>query len=77
MMSGNDEWLVRLRAPEGGSFDALLRAPLAIDIWSREGDTIVAVAVEATLRELERRRLALVERICTTEEYRRRADESE
>src|SRR5713101_5525727 len=67
-------WVARLRPPAGRSIDDLLELPLSLDVWQREENALVAVASEHTLRELERRRLAHVERISTREEYHRRAE---
>lgn len=67
-------WVARLRPPAGRSVNDLLKLPLSLDVWQREEDALVAVASEHTLRELERRRLAHVERISTREEYHRRTE---
>jgi hypothetical protein len=66
-------WVVRLTPPTGRTIRDLLEIPLSLDVWHRENDALVAAASEMTLRELERRRLAGVERLCTTEEYETRA----
>jgi hypothetical protein len=66
-------WVVRLRAPAGRRLDDLLRLGLSIDVWQRQDDAFVAVVSDKTLRELERRRLADVERIGTTAEYEEHA----
>jgi hypothetical protein len=73
MAADEVRWVVRLKAPTGRTIRDLLEIPLALDVWHREEDALVAAASELTLRELERRRLAGVERLCTTEEYEARA----
>jgi hypothetical protein len=73
MAAGEVRWVVRLTPPAGRTIRDLLEIPLSLDVWHREKDALVAVASEVTLRELERRRLAGVERICTTQEYEARA----
>ena len=49
----------------------LLQMPLGLDIWERkrDPDMLVVAANESQLRELERRRLASVERLYTVEEF--------
>jgi hypothetical protein len=49
----------------------LLRVPLGLDVWERkrDPDVLVVAASESQLRELERRRLASVERLYTVEEF--------
>ena len=68
-------WVVRLKPPTGGTLRELLEIPLSLDVWHRESDALVAAASEVTLREIERRRLAGVERLCTTQEYEASAKE--
>jgi hypothetical protein len=70
-MAAPDEprWIVRLTPPAGQTVGDLLRLPLALDVWQREPGALVAAVPAATLRELERRRLAGVERLGTTEEH--------
>jgi hypothetical protein len=62
-------WVVRLTPPPGGTVRDILGVPLSLDVWQRDGEAVVAAASEATLVELERRRLAGVERLCTTTDY--------
>jgi hypothetical protein len=57
-------WLVRL-TPVVGTVDDLLKVPLSLDVWEREADALVAAASEQTITELERRRIAGVERLRT------------
>lgn len=73
-MAGHEvRWVVRLTPSAGRTVRDLLEIPLSLDVWHREKDALVAAASEVTLREIERRRLAAVERLCTTEEYEARA----
>ena len=58
-------WLVRLTPPAGRTVDELLKVPLSLDVWQREADALVAIASEQTIVELERRRIAGVERLRT------------
>jgi hypothetical protein len=69
MVTREIRWVVRLTPPSGRTIRDLLEIPLSLDVWHRENHALVAAASEKTLRELERRRLAGVERLCTTEEY--------
>jgi hypothetical protein len=48
---------------------ALLAMPLGLDVWERGGDHLVVMATERQLAELERRRLARVERLSTRDQY--------
>ena len=73
-MAGDEvRWVVRLTPPTGQNVGHLLRLPLALDVWQREEGALVAAVPEATLRELERRRLAGVERLGTAAEHEARA----
>ena len=58
-------WLVRLTPAAGRTVDDLLKVPLSLDVWEREADAVVAAASEETIAELERRRIAGVERLRT------------
>jgi hypothetical protein len=62
-------WIARLTPVPGTDIERLLRTPLGLDVWERNPDSLVVQAYEGQLRELERRRLATVERRCTVEEY--------
>jgi hypothetical protein len=73
--SREGDWIARLRAPAGRSIDELLKSPLALDVWQRESDAVVVAASDETLKELERRRLAVVDRLHTVKEYLARARE--
>ena len=73
MAADEVRWVVRLTPPPGQTIDDLLRIPLSLDVWQREQDALVAAVPTMALRELERRRLAGVERLGTTAEYEERA----
>lgn len=62
-------WIVRLTPPEGRPVRDLLEIPLPLDVWERQPDALIAVVAEPVLREMERRRLATVERLCTTADH--------
>jgi hypothetical protein len=70
-------WVARLTPPltlpGGSTVRDLLQLPLALDVWQRDGEVLIVAAAAATLDELERRRLATVERLCPTTEYEARA----
>ena len=56
-------WLVRLTPVAGRTVGDLLKVPLGLDVWERDADALVAAASEQTIAELERRRIAGVERL--------------
>jgi hypothetical protein len=62
-------WIARLTPLSGGGVPALLAMPLGVDVWERHPGFLVVAAAESRLAELERRRLARVERLATTERY--------
>ena len=65
-----DEPVVARVTPEAGSSVAkLLGMPLGLDVWERHADSLVIAAPESRLAELERRRLARVERWATAAQY--------
>jgi hypothetical protein len=73
-MSGQEvRWIVRLTPTGGQTAGDLLRIPLSLDVWQREADALVVAVAEIELRELERRRLAGIERLGTAEEYEEEA----
>jgi hypothetical protein len=53
----------------GHDVESLLRLSLGLDVWERNPDALVVRAHEGQLKELERRRLATVERRLTEEQY--------
>ena len=72
MAAAEQVWIARLTPPEGGSVEALLDLPMGLDVWERSAGSLVVAAPESRLAELERRRLASVERWATKEEYEAR-----
>jgi hypothetical protein len=71
-----DEPVVARVTPESGSTVArLLGMPLGLDVWERHADFLVVAAPESRLAELERRRLARVDRWATAAEYVARMQE--
>jgi hypothetical protein len=72
MAAAEQIWIARLTPPEGGSVADLLDLPLGLDVWERSAGSLVVAAPESSLAELERRRLASVERWATEEEYQAR-----
>ena len=62
-------WIARLTPTAGSSVERLLGLPLGLDVWERHPDALVVAATENQLAELERRRLAEVERWSTREDY--------
>jgi hypothetical protein len=58
-----DRRIALLIPRSAGSVEALLGLPLGLDVWERRDDGVVVAASEAQLAELERRRLAWVERL--------------
>ena len=67
--SPDTRWIARLTPMAGTDIERLLQTSLGLDVWERNPDTLVVQAYEGQLRELERRRLATVERRCTVSEY--------
>lgn len=64
----NTQWVARL-TPCAGGVDDVLNAPVTLDVWQRGAQSLVVAASEQDLTELERRRLAVVERIETLAAY--------
>ena len=67
----NPQWIVRLTPRKGVDIESLLQMSLGLDVWERkrDPDVLVVSANESQLSELERRRLASVERLYTVEEF--------
>ena len=67
----NPRWIVRLTPRKGVDVESLLQMSLGLDVWERkrDPDVLVVAANESQLSELERRRLASVERLYTVEEF--------
>jgi hypothetical protein len=73
MTDSETRWVARLIPTVSASVDRLLSMPVSLDVWERHADSLIVVGSEAQLAELERRRLARVERIATVAEFERRA----
>ena len=69
MTQTEQTWIARLTPLNGGGVPALLALPLGVDVWERHPGFLVVAASESRLAELERRRLATVERLVTTQKY--------
>jgi hypothetical protein len=65
MAEARVRWVVRLTPMAGCTVDDLLRVPLSLDVWERGAGALMAAASEATIAEIERRRIARVERLRT------------
>ena len=75
-MTGSSEaWVARLTPTAGRSVDDLLAVLLGLDVWERHPDHLVVSASESQLGEVERRRLAEVERVMTRSQYEARMSE--
>lgn len=74
MTEGENRWVARLTPTANSSIEILLAVPIGMDVWERHGDVLVVAASEAQLSELERRRLAHVERVSTQAEFEARAE---
>ena len=61
--------VARVTPEAGTSVARLLGLSLGLDVWERHADFLVVAAPESRLRELERRRLARVDRWATTADY--------
>jgi hypothetical protein len=66
-------WIARLTPTASSSIELLLSVPVGLDVWERHPDSLVVAATDDQLAELERRRLAEVERWSTREEFEARA----
>jgi hypothetical protein len=64
-----ETWIARLTPVAGVSVARLLALPLGLDVWERHPDHLVVAAPEGLLAEIERRRLATVERVTTTAQH--------
>ncbi len=61
--------VARVTPEAGSSVGKLLGMPLGLDVWERHADFLVVAAPESRLSELERRRLARVDRWATAADY--------
>jgi hypothetical protein len=62
-------WIARLTPTVGGSVETLLAIPIGLDVWERHPNYLLVAATESQLAELERRRLARVERWSNREQF--------
>ncbi|MFD2091153.1 hypothetical protein ACFSHS_06145 [Blastococcus deserti] len=69
MAEQDEAWVARLTPLAGIGVARLLGMPLGLDVWERHPGSLVVAAPESRLAELERRRLATVERWATLEQY--------
>lgn len=69
MAESEQTWIARLPPTSGGGVPALLALPLGLDVWERHPSFVVVAAAESRLVDLERRRLARVDRIVAAERY--------
>jgi hypothetical protein len=60
---GEVRWVARLTPAPCVPLADVLGMPLGLDVWERRPEELVVAASEATLAEVERRRLARVERM--------------
>ena len=65
MTADETRWIARLDLSMGSSVDDLLRLSLGLDVWERHPHQLIVAATEDHLREIERRRLARVDRVET------------
>jgi hypothetical protein len=65
----DESWVARVTPLAGSSVAALLGMPLGLDVWERHPGFLVVAAPESRLAELERRRLATVDRWATLKQY--------
>ena len=68
MAGATVRWVVRLTPMAGYTVDDLLKVPLSLDVWQRDAGALVAAVSEPTIAEIERRRIAEVERLRTIAE---------
>ncbi|MEX5720842.1 hypothetical protein [Geodermatophilus maliterrae] len=66
---GDEPVVARVTPETGSSVARLLGMPLGLDVWERHADFLVVAAPESRLSELERRRLARVDRWSTAADY--------
>ena len=62
-------WVARLTPEAGRTVAELLAMPLGLDVWERAARSLVVAAPESRLGELERRRLARVDRVAPVARY--------
>ena len=67
--AGDEPVVARVTPESGSSVARLLGMSLGLDVWERHADFLVVAAPESRLSEMERRRLARVDRWATAAEY--------
>jgi hypothetical protein len=67
MPEKRNRWVARIKPLAPATVDA----PLSMDVWEREADSLLVAADDGQLAELERRRLADVHRLYTVSDYLR------
>ncbi|MDF3308891.1 hypothetical protein P3H15_28150 [Rhodococcus sp. T2V] len=72
MVDTPSRWVARLVPSPGTDVETLLAVGLGLDVWERHGNELVVAATDAQLAEVQRRRLATVERISTVEAFEKR-----
>jgi|tagenome__1003787_1003787.scaffolds.fasta_scaffold20731172_1 hypothetical protein len=65
-------WIARVRPPAGKDVASLMDMSLGLDVWERHADFLVVAVPESLLAELERRRLAVVDRWASAADYEAR-----
>jgi hypothetical protein len=65
MTADQAQWIARLTSSPGSNVHDLLQLPLGLDVWERHPHQLVVAATDDQLREIERRRLAQVDRVET------------
>jgi hypothetical protein len=73
MTDKESRWVARVTPMPSFSVDSLVEMPLGLDVWERHAEFLVVVASDLQLSELQRRRLAHVEKLCTIAEFQSRA----
>jgi hypothetical protein len=75
-MTDDTRWIARITPTPSNSVADLLHLPLSLDVWERQQETLVVAAAADQLRELERRKLALVEWIEPVADFLNREQQS-
>jgi hypothetical protein len=76
MSDKETRWIARLTPASNFSVDALLEMSQGLDVWERHANFLVVAASDLELSELERRRLAKVEKLYTVAGFQSRAQRS-
>jgi hypothetical protein len=76
MPNGETYWVVRITPAPGFTVQTLLAMPLGLDVWESHDDFLIVRASDPQLAEIERRRLALVERLEQVSALQGHPDES-